>query len=93
MPREVHPRYGKQTIQLSVRLYADDMDGRGNYWQKHAWDRGTVYTIKNEDLGIESHQSHFNSLAELPLAVEKLLIKAGVTIHTSVRGSKYLTSQ
>ncbi len=85
MARTVTPRPKEKTIELRVRFWTGGMAGEGQIKQKHAWGSGSVHTVVNPSHGIESHRVFFHSLAELPLAVEKLLIKAEVSIHASPR--------
>jgi hypothetical protein len=57
----------------------------------HAWTGGVVFVEPNESHGIaRSRQGvNFNSMAELPLAIEKAIVRAGVTLHTTRRESQY----
>jgi hypothetical protein len=88
--RQVAAPHGQKTIELQVRLWTNEIGSGGKVLPRHAWDRGVVSTVPNDAHGISRFQVPFNSLAELPLAVEKLLVKAELRIHPSERLSKYL---
>lgn len=68
-------RYGEKTVELHIRFFTDEIATDG-IRPKHAWDCGTVSSVVNRSHSITHHIQHFNSMAELPLAVEKVLIKA-----------------
>jgi hypothetical protein len=58
--------------------------------------KGFVYAVANASNGIAftgAGRQHFNSSAELPLAVEKCLIKNGVKQHGGARSRKYVVAK
>lgn len=90
--KPVRAPHGKKTIELRIRFWTDNLaDGEDMIIPSEGWDSGVVHLVANEHHGIESgNPVNFNSLAELPFAVEKLLIKQEITLHRGGRTQKYL---
>ena len=84
--------HGEKTIELRVRLWTDHLaPTEGQILPKHAWDSGTVDLPVNHSHGIASGEPvTFNSLSELPAAVEEALISRSITIHRDKRSAKWL---
>ena len=78
-------------IEVKVRFWTNDLtDLKGRVRPKHAWGSGVVRIAQNETHDIEPLPPiMFNSLAEIPAKIEKVLIDHGVTIHKSHRMKKY----
>ncbi len=69
------------TVEIRIRLFTDGVPKRG---QGHAWDKGVVFTVANDTLGVpNSGAIPFNTLAGLPLALQKALKKAGMKVHST----------
>jgi hypothetical protein len=95
MPAAVEAReaaHGKKMIEVKVRFWTNDLaDGKGKILPKHAWGAGVVRIASNDSHGIvPGTPVPFNSLAEVPAKIEKLLIDQGITIHKSDRMKKYM---
>lgn len=90
--RSVRAPYGQKTIELRVRFWTDNLAaGRNMVLPRQGWDSGVVHTVANEAHGIEGgNPVTFNSLAELPAAIERLLIKRGIQLHRNQKSRKYL---
>lgn len=92
MTTGVRAPHGEKTIEIRIRFFTNELaSGSGNIWPKHAWDRGSVYTVVNKAHGIDTEGATFNSLPQLIVAIEKVLIKAGIQLHHSGKaGSIYV---
>jgi hypothetical protein len=84
--------YGKKMIEVKVRFWTNDLaDGKDRIRPKHAWGSGVVRIASNPSHDIVPRDPiMFNSLAEIPAKIEKVLIDHGVTIHKSDRMKKYM---
>jgi hypothetical protein len=84
--------YGKKMIEVKVRFWTNDLaETRGQIRPKHAWGSGVVRLDTNSSHGISGAKPvPFNSLAEIPAKIEKVLIDHGVTIHKSDRMKRYM---
>ena len=82
----------ERMIEIRVRFFTNGMDSRSGYIiPKHAWPNGTVQMDRNESHGIEPDAvQHFASLMEIPLAIEKVLIKHGIKIQNARRMGQYI---
>ena len=85
--------HGEKTIELSVRFWTDEMASeKGQIVPKHAWAGGMVHAVRNESHGIVSGEPvPFNSLMELPLAIERVLLAQGIVLHAANQMRKYFT--
>lgn len=86
--------YGEKTIEIRVHFFTNQLARRGYVRPKEGWTRGTVGITTNESHGIEpgSRPRHFNSLMELPAAIERVLIENGITLHTASKMDKYIVN-
>jgi hypothetical protein len=84
--------HGKKMIEVKVRFWTNDLaDGKGKIRPGHAWGSGVVRISPNDAHGIKPLDPiMFNSLAEIPSKIEKVLIDHGITIHKSERMKKYI---
>ncbi len=84
--------YGKKMIEVKVRFWTNDLaDGKDRIRPKHAWGSGVIRIDGNPSHGIVPKDPiMFNSMAEIPAKIEKVLIDHGVTIHKSARMKKYM---
>lgn len=83
--------HGEKMIQINIRLWTNKLsDKPGKIIPKNAWGRGVVSLERNKTHGIPSgKQMTFNSMLDLGVAIEKVLIEGGVVIHPSRRTRKY----
>lgn len=92
-PEARDAKHGEKMIEIRVRLWTDDLAGtKGQVVPKHAWSAGVVLMERNESHGIKPVEPiPFNSFAELPAKIERLLIAQQVKLHPSSRERKYIT--
>ena len=86
-------KHGEKMIEVRVRFWTDAIAAEpGRIIPKHAWTSGVVRMERNEAHGITpSAPVPFNSLLELPLAIEKALLSHGINLHPSRKMKKYVT--
>jgi hypothetical protein len=85
---------GEKTLELTVRFWTDDIVKKGKIRPKHGWAKGTVSMNTNSAHGIRSKSPiPFNSLLGLGVAIEKVLVKNGVTLHATGTTRKYIVSK
>lgn len=94
MPESIESReakHGSKMIEVKVRFWTNDLaEQKGRIRPRHAWGSGVVRIARNDSHGIEPLPPiMFNSLAEIPVKIEKVLIDHGVTVHKSERMKKY----
>lgn len=91
---EREAKHGEKMIEVRVRLWTDSIaEGKGRIVPGHAWAGGVVLLERNQAHGIKPGDPiPFNSFAELPAKIEKLLINHGLKVHLSTRERKYLIS-
>jgi hypothetical protein len=84
--------HGSKMIEIKVRFWTNDLaDGKTRIRPKHAWGSGIVRIARNTPHGIQPLSPvTFNSMAELPVKIEKVLIDHGITVHRSSRMRRYL---
>ena len=82
----------KRMVELRIRFWTDELAGEKGYiMPKHAWTSGVVRMERNDSHGIEPQNArHFNSLMEIPSAIEKVLIQHGVKLHLLRNMAKYI---
>jgi len=84
-------KFGERMIELKVCFWTDNFTERGYIRPKHAWTRGEVRIIKNGPHEIEPIRgSKFNSLMEIPNAIEKVLVEHGVQLHLCSKMDRYV---
>ncbi len=90
--KAVKAKYRERMIEVRVRFFTNGIDPRKGYIvPKHGWPNGTVQIDRNESHGIEPGNAlHFASLMEIPLAIEKMLIKHDIKIHRARRLANYI---
>ena len=91
-PSVRNAKWGERMIEVRVRFFTNQIaNGKGRVKPKNAWGCGMVRIEKNDVHGIKSKSRvPFNSLLELPAAIEKVLIRNGVKILPSRLMNKYL---
>ena len=88
----VEAEYGKRMISLTVRFWTDDIaEEKGMVIPKHAWASGAIRMVRNDPHGIKPGKPMtFNSLMELPGVIEEMIIREGITLHTSRKMQRYI---
>ena len=88
-------KFGEKMLEVKVRFWTNDLaDVPGKIIPKHAWASGVVRMAANKSHGIKPQNPvPFNYLMDLLYIVEKVLIKHGITLHSSDQMSKYLEPQ
>ena len=86
--------HGQKMIEVKIRFFTDHIaDEKGRILPKHAWTSGIVRMQSNKSHGIvPENPLPFDSLMNIPSAVEKVLINHGVILHPDRRMKKYLKS-
>ena len=80
---------GERMIEVRVRFWL--ASEKGKVRPKHGWAAGMVSIEANKAHGITPKGPFpFNSLMDLPLAIERLLIANGICLHAGPRTRKYL---
>lgn len=83
--------HGEKMIEVKVRFWTNNIATRGKISPKKARAAGVVRMERNDAHGIKPRRPlPFNSLAEIPSAIEKTLIDHGIVLHASRRMRKYL---
>lgn len=84
--------HGNRMIEIKVRFWTNDLVAEAKSIRpKHGWTSGVVRFKPNAAHGIRPGAPLvFNSLMEIPQAIEKLLIREGVTLHLSARMRRYV---
>jgi len=92
MSDETVAPHGEKMIELNLRLWTNKIaKGNNKIKKKHCWDRGTVRFTRNNSHGIDPLKSiKFNSIAEIPSVIEKVLINHKIKVHKSSKSKKYL---
>jgi len=90
--RSREAEHGQKMIEVKVRFFTNQLTAQeGHVNPKHAWTRGVVRLKRNDAHGIVPGKPiPFNSLLELPAAIEKLLIREGIHLHTVSKMEKYI---
>jgi hypothetical protein len=72
--KTIEAKHGDKTIRVTIGF--DARLQKGPITPKHAWERGWVWIRRNNAHGFKSYvekQISFNSLQELPAAIQKVL--------------------
>ena len=89
--RQVKVEYGEKMIEVRVRFYTNNLADEGYIIPKHGWTNGAVQMDRNDFHKIESGKSFpFNSIMEIPAAIEKALVDQKIALHRVRRMSKYI---
>ncbi len=84
--------YGEKMLVVELRFFTNDLGRKdGRVRPKHAWSGGMARLRANPSHGIEEEGTKvpFYTLLGIPGAVEKLLVRRGITIHASPKERKY----
>ena len=84
-------KHGEKMIEVKVRFWTNDLtDEKGKILPKHGWSSGEVRIKANSSHGIKPQDfALFNSLMDLPVAIENVLVQHGITLYPSTRMKKY----
>ena len=84
-------KHGEKMIEVKVRFWTDNIaEEPGKILPKHAWPGGVVRMERNEPHGIKPQKPViFNSLMDLPFAIEKVLVNHDIILHLGGRMKKY----
>lgn len=87
-------QHGQKMIELKVRFWTDEIaEEPGKIIPKHGWTGGVVRLKTNKAHGVaDVDPIPFNSLLDLPAAIERLLIREGIVLHATDRTAKYTSS-
>ena len=90
--QEKEARYGEKMIEVKVRFWTNDIaEGKGRLKPRHAWTTGVVRMERNESHGIiPGYPRPFNSLMEIPVLIEKILMEHEITLHRDKKMEKYI---
>ena len=79
-------------IEVEVRFWTNDIaEGKGRIKPRHAWTIGAVRMERNESHGIiPGYPRPFNSLMEIPVLIEKILMEHEITLHRDKKMEKYI---
>lgn len=85
--------HGDRTIKLTVTFRTNAIaEEKGHIVPKNAWTDGNVGFVANPSHDIKASESiRFDSLAELSAKIEELIIREGITLHTSHKMEKYIS--
>jgi hypothetical protein len=87
------PASGEATIKFTVAFFTDGIAKRaGKVVRRVCWDKGSVYPQANERHQIKStgNPKVFNSLAEIPTALQKTLIAHRIKVRPGSTSRKYI---
>ena len=93
---EREAKFGEKMISLDVRFWTDGIaEEKGMIVPKHAAAAGVVKLNRNDSHGIKTTADPiiFNSPMQLLDAIEKLLIREGITLHLSSQTRKYVSTE
>ena len=90
--KEREAPFGERMIEVKLRFWTDGIaEGKGRIKPKHAWTRGMVTIERNAAHGILPVRGRpFNSLMEIPSAVEKVLMEHGIQLHLIHKMDRYV---
>ncbi len=89
--RGIKAPHGEKMIEVKVRFWTNNVTPHGGILPKHAHAKGVVRIERNDAHGIRPGTPRpFNSLAEIPAAIERTLIEYGIVLHQSPKMRKYL---
>jgi hypothetical protein len=87
-------KHGEKMIEIKVRFWTDNIEGKEKIRPKHAWSSGVVRIARNKSHGIVPGRPRpFNSLMELGSAVEDVLLNHGITLHLSRKTERYMAEK
>jgi hypothetical protein len=76
---------------MAVRFWTNDIAGPGLIKPKHGWDSGMIHVTANPSHRLKSiKEVPFQSLMDLPRAMEKVIIECEPTLLSGPRSAKYL---
>ena len=86
------PKYGEKMIEVKIRFWTNNLaHNKDSIQPKHAWTSGVVRMERNDSHGIvPGYPSPFNSLMEIPMVIEKVLMKHDIKLHRDHKMGKYI---
>ena len=77
-------------IEISIKFWTDDIaEEKGQVLPKHGWASGVMNLRANSRHGITAENPvPFNSVAEIPILIERLLTQQGIKLHLSNKARK-----
>ena len=89
--RKARAAADRKMIVVEVRFWTEDLPSKGKRTPKHAWTAGKVTIGANRLHGIKAGSNvPFGSILQIPAAIEKALLKAGITLHPNPTMRKYV---
>lgn len=87
----VQASHGEKMIEVKVRFWTNNLAAKGKVVPRSARVGGVVRMQSNEAHGIKAGRPRpFNSLMEIPAAIERVLIEHGIRLHASRKMRKYI---
>jgi hypothetical protein len=87
----VEARHGEKMIEIKVRFWTDGIEEKDRIRPRHAWSSGVVRIERNKAHSITpGHPRPFNSLPEIGVAIEKVLMEHGIILYHSRKMRKYM---
>ena len=88
-------KFGERMIELKVRFWTDGIaEGKGRIRPKHGWTRGMITIERNDAHEIVPVRGRpFNSLMEIPSAIEKILMEHGIQLHLCHKMDRYVLQE
>lgn len=89
---EVKAGKNEKMITVNIKFFTNEIaEQPGRIKPKHAWTKGMLQLQANASHGIKASKDiPFNSLMELTHALERMLIREGITLHIYGSLGKYL---
>lgn len=89
--RGVPAPHGEKMIEVKVRFWTDDIAVKGEVSPKRGWTAGVVRMERNDAHSIKPGRPRpFNTLMEIPAAIEHVLMAHGVALQPSRKMRKYV---
>jgi hypothetical protein len=86
--------HGEKMIEVKVRFWTNNIAGQGKIVPKAARTAGVVRIERNDAHGIKPRKPlPFNTLAEIPAAIERTLIDHGIVLQPSRKMRKYISNK
>jgi hypothetical protein len=91
-PKAAPARHGEKMLEVKVRFFTNAISGKpGTVIPAHGMTKGFVRMDHNEAHGIRGGRPRpFNSLMEIPAAIEQVLIDNRVQLYAAAKTGKYI---
>lgn len=82
---------GEKMIEARIKFWTNDIAKHGKIRPKHAWSQGVVVMTTNQSHELDSvgNPVPFDSFAEIPAILERVLVEHDITLHNSRLERKY----